>query len=403
MTTNTSAASIPGGTSDHEELFRKAIEQKPELERVFELHPSASPNISNEIHPLFRRSNFPTLSLRQYEAFGLGLRLASLFITAEPMLEWWVHAAFGFRVPHPRNADKFVLEQAMEYNAGHTASVEAALVSLADFVDFDFDVYKGFFSLGRTSIREVRHPAAASPHGLFREVNRQGKRIITMLHADFQTYASKGFWEDPLDAQLRFSFLLAVTIVHEMTHAFGCMMRGTDDEEYVDADDPDTEWGFSWETWALGGLLNPWKLAVAPTTTFLSNCWESRTKKKANGGAPSSVVPMDWIARWFRRRFWTMLQTGHGVQMPPSCELQIWQRSNRRGSLMSDIELLPNDECRTLHRTSGTKRKVDEVDGADSGYGTAESEKSADENRRKRPRTESEEPVSPKTVKIDDS
>ncbi|KAL1639243.1 hypothetical protein SLS58_008085 [Diplodia intermedia] len=335
MPAKTSDTSIYTGVNNLERLFAEAVEKKPELATVFKLPPGAVPNISNSIHPIYRRKNFPSLSLHEYEAMELALRLASLFITAEPMLEWFVKAAYDIETVHPTRANERVLRQfVVEYNSGHYENVSDALLSLADFVDFDFDVFAEFVSCGRSQLYESSRPRVRAAHPWFQQANRKRRRVRTKLHADFKTYtrhAAVVLGNGDLAAWLRYSFFLAVTITHEMCHAFGLLKRNDADEPFFHANAPVSDWGTAWEMWALGAEINPWHPSrMAPTVTLLSADWVDKRRQRANGGLVSSVVPMDWIARWFRRRFWAEMQLGNDKRTLPLCDLRVWQRADQK-------------------------------------------------------------------------
>lgn len=393
MTTTTNDTTAPGGTRNFDELFGRVIENNPSLAKVMELHPKARPNINNDIHPIFRRSNFPTLNDEQYDGMKLALRLASLLVSVDTLLEWWVHAAYDFEVPHPDYTNVKMLEQQMDYNDGHTAAVSAAIHNLADFITFDFDIFPDFVSCGRTQPVLNRKPRCRrdDTHSLFRDANRKHLSTKTFLHSHFRDYAGGAYATDPLPAQLRFSFYLAATIVHETTHAFGIMVRGHANEPLFYAHAPETDWGFAWEVAVLGAQINPWDSAtMAPTTTLMANEWIGRQEARQARRVMKCVVPMDWVARWFRRSFWLRLQQGTDLRTAPLSAIFVWQLANRRGSLVSEIEL--PEHLRELHRgRTGTKRKAGEVSG-DEGDGPVEAgeEPAAadDESRRKRRRME---------------
>lgn len=422
MPITTNSTSIPQGDSAFEKLFRRAVEERPELRSVFELHTNAIPNLNNPIHSLFRRSNFPTASLYEYEAMELAFRLASLWLTTDFLLEWWVHAAYDFEVPHPRRANKLVLQQGMEYNAAHITIVEAALANLAEFVAFDFDIFGEFVSCARSQWNETSREPIPNAHPFFQATNKKGKRVLVKLHTDFKIYARETFLSEPLDAQLRFSFYLATVVTHETCHAFSMMKRNSTEEPFFYPDVPRTDWGHAWEMQVLGGEMNPFHPSqMAPTVTLLASDWVDKKNQKRNGGLAQTVVPMNWIAKWFRRRFWIELRKGNDLRESPCCDLQVWQRADRRGSLVPNgIDLYirrdsdatvassassASSDMEILHRRRGTKRKVEEKEDIDSEYGSAEPEEVDGAcPRRKRPRADSdEEPVSPKTVKIDGS
>ncbi|KAK0650378.1 hypothetical protein DIS24_g6842 [Lasiodiplodia hormozganensis] len=404
----TNDTSIETGDNNLEKVFKEAVESKPQLSEVFELSSGTAPDLSNPIHPLFRQTNFPSLSTDEYEGMELALRLASLFITVVPMLEWFVKAAYDFEVVHPTRTNKKVLEQVCEYNRGHYAVVSDALLSLADFVDFDFDIFPDFVSCGRTQLYVVnsskrRKQAPEAVHAWFQKTHQQRRRVRTKLHADFRAYARDALQGYSPEARLRYSFFLAVTITHEVCHAFGLMKSNGADEPYFSADAPVSDWGTAWEMWALGGEINPWHPSrMAPTVTLLAADWVDRRRQKINGGLASSVVPMDWIAMWFRQHFWAELESGSDVRTLPLCDLRVWQQADRRGSVTNGkVSLLMPESPQAISPSRGRKRKVSEGDDRDSGSASPEMIDEESSSHKKRSRTRNGEAVSPKTARID--
>ncbi|EKG17085.1 hypothetical protein MPH_05657 [Macrophomina phaseolina MS6] len=404
MTETAKKPSSSHGDTPHQKLFRQAVQERPDLRWVFELHPGAAPDINNEIHPLFRRSNFPSASLYEYHGMSLALRLASLWLTVDPLLDWWMHASFDLEIQHPEREEQ-VLDNAMMYTPAHAAYVKEALANLAEFVVFDFDIYQEFVSCGRSQWHETVREPIEPVHPFFRVTNEAGKRVVVKLHEHFRDYAREAFFNDPLDAQLRYSFFLAAVLTHEVCHTFSMMKRNSTLEPLFHLEAPTTDWGTAWEMKVLGGEINPYHLSqMAPTTTLMAADWVDRGKQCTHGGLASSVVPMNWVAMWFKQRFWTEMQRGVDLREPPCCPLQVWQRTDKDNTLA----LFINDEAEpvvgSMHRSRGTKRKVSEKDSVDSDCDSAE--RGRDDGRRhaKRPHADSnDESVSSRTVKIDDS
>lgn len=93
--------------------------------------------------------------------------------------------------------------------------------------------------------------------------------------------------------------------MHELTRAFGTMCRGDLKEPYHRLTNPQAEWGWSWEDFALGGIINH-KVAYAA------------------GGKQWTAVPMAWIGQWFRKSTWAAIaENGSSVVLPPTCALKL--------------------------------------------------------------------------------
>lgn len=136
---------------------------------------------------------------------------------------------------------------------------------------------------------------------------------------------------------LRFDFMLATTIMHELTHAFGIMCRGDLKEPYHRLTNPQAEWGWSWEDFALGGIINPFDRTSARISFLMGKVWLSDKVAYTAGGKQWTAVPMAWICQWFRKSTWAAIaENGPSVVLPPTCALKLHCTSDGYYTVFAD-------------------------------------------------------------------
>ncbi|KAK7521259.1 uncharacterized protein IWZ02DRAFT_520199 [Phyllosticta citriasiana] len=315
-------------------LVDEAIRKDPSLRGLVQVSPYLSPNLSSGIHQVFSHRNFPTLSKDAYCNLALGLRLASRLLGAKHLLPWWIHTAYGTRLykgKTDKGEDEFYLEKTENYTREHARMTRCAINNLAMHVKWSFDVYLGDeFSYARTTLVKNQEPQPL--HGLFKK-SQPHYRCQVFLHDQYRIFAEHSYLEAPLEERLRFSFSFAATIVHELTHCFAALRRGfLKPEELFDIKDPDCELGWSWESWAFGGVILASDQKLCPPGHLVWNTWTEEVNKKHSGGYYRQLVPMDWIAGWFREEMWT---GGEQLSLPQK-DLVFWERSRRRVTLVED-------------------------------------------------------------------
>ena len=103
---------------------------------------------------------------------------------------------------------------------------------------------------------------------------------------------------------MRLHFYLAITIVHELAHAFMKTMR-LKKEPFVFPNDPtpDPEVGFSWENWAFGAEFtwNRGLSRVGPLFSTEFKTFDTRSQLK-------TPVPMEWIRDIFLEETWANIE-----------------------------------------------------------------------------------------------
>ncbi|KAK8167586.1 hypothetical protein BC567DRAFT_250977 [Phyllosticta citribraziliensis] len=262
-----------------------------------------------------------------------GLRLASRLLKAKHLLHWWVHVGYGKRVLKQKNrkgeAENY-LEKTGNYTERQEQLTSDAIDSLSTLVLWTFDVWtgKGDFSYARTTLLNDHEPQPLHP--LFAASGPRNACQV-FLHDQYRYFAEEGFVDASLEEQLRFSFSFAATIVHELTHCFAAMRRGfLQPEEWFHIDDPDCELGWSWESEAFGGVILACDQKLCPPGHLVWNTWAEEVGKKQAGGYYRQLVPIDWIAGWFREETWS----GESLLCVVQDDLVFWERSRKKVSLV---------------------------------------------------------------------
>src|SRR5579862_5017198 len=114
-----------------------------------ESHLSRFSDLDNEIHPIFRIENFD-IPTHQYGSLTPAFRFASLLITNEHCMDWWVSVYFGrlstvVRLPAPTGKKNTfntynVLDPVSSVTREHISATREALLDLANKISFRFSV-----------------------------------------------------------------------------------------------------------------------------------------------------------------------------------------------------------------------------------------------------------------------
>ncbi|KAL5413813.1 hypothetical protein PMIN03_003497 [Paraphaeosphaeria minitans] len=80
---------------------------------------------------------------------------------------------------------------------------------------------------------------------------------VVVLHNDFYQYFSQDLQSPDEGTWVRTQFLFAVTLVHEVCHAYSMWLNIEHDEPLFRRGDMEAELGYSWESEVLGHICNP--------------------------------------------------------------------------------------------------------------------------------------------------
>jgi hypothetical protein len=237
------------------------------------------------------------------------LQLASQFLTHESTLIFFVPLLYG------RELKKEYGKTTRVYLSGPLASTNAtreqlikgvrrALYCLAHSIKFRFmKPEKRVYA--RTLTKAARPIHTSTCTTLF-----QGKLTAVIEIADRLMHfyqRDDGYAASSRCAQFRHDFIFASTLVHEIVHAVGVMRRGNLIEPCIRINDPDPEWGYAWEHFIFGCIINPQDRTQPGTNLFMRKVWADPNVAEDAGGKEYSDVPMSYIAQWFRQETWDVI------------------------------------------------------------------------------------------------
>lgn len=283
-------------------------------------------NLTNPIHPLFHQ-------LQHDERLHQALQLASHFLLHDRLLEFFVPLLYG-RVMHDLQSRKRYLYDPLTRaskvkQALLLTEVGQALECLAVRLKISF-VSQQQRTWARTVIEGSVSTSKSCCCRAF-QTQHTPKIELTEKFAQFY-YAENGYATASPSAQFRHDFLFAATLVHEVVHAVGVMGRGDLSEPRYRLDFPETEWGYAWENFMFGCIINPQDKSVAGTHILMCKIWADVKTANKHGGKEYSDVPMSWIAQWFRTETWdTIERHGPAAIAPPTTHFKI-QISNEHSA-----------------------------------------------------------------------
>jgi hypothetical protein len=283
-------------------------------------------NLTNPIHPLFRQ-------LKGDERLHQALRLASHFLLHDRLLEFFVPLLYGRVIHDLKSRKRYLCDPLVGASKAKQAlllsGMRQALECLAERVEINFVCQKQRV-WARTLIDDSASVCKTCCCQAF-QTGKTPKIEVTEKFAEFY-YADDGYTKASRSAQFRHDFLFATTLVHEVVHAVGVMRRGDLSEPHYRLNFPETEWGYAWENFMFGCIINPQDKTVAGTHILMRKVWADVKTANRNGGKEYSDVSMSWIARWFRTETWDIVaEEGPTAIAPPIAHFKI-QISNQYGA-----------------------------------------------------------------------
>jgi hypothetical protein len=222
------------------------------------------------------------------------------------------------------------------------AGVREALHCLAHSLELRFIVpEKRVYARTLASKAKPAHTSVCSPI-----LRRNLTAVIEIADRFSHFYSSEdGYNASSRCAQFRHDFLFASTLVHEIVHAVGVLRRGNLIEPCIHADHPDTEWGYAWEHFIFGCVINPQDRTTSGTHLLMRKVWANSATAEEAGGKEYCDVPMSYIAQWFREETWSVIaDQGPTAIPPPTTHFKI-QSSRRYGAwiVSSDCPSIKQD------------------------------------------------------------
>jgi hypothetical protein len=285
-------------------------------------------NLTNSIHPIFWWFDCDG-PMKQM------LQLASHFLAHDSVLIFFVPLLYGSILTRKDgNTSKSYLSDPLIHCSDARreellAGVRQALHCLAHSIELRFMKPENrVYARTLAKLTRLEHTSVCSP--VF-----QRRSIAVIEIADhFSKFYDRddGYKFSSRCAQFRHDFLLASTLVHEIVHAVGIMRRGNLTEPCVRVSDPDREWGYAWEQFMFGCVINPQDCTKPGTHLLMRKVWAHPTAVEEAGGKEYSDVSMAYIAQWFRQETWeTIAEQGPTAIPPPEAHFKI-QSSRKYGA-----------------------------------------------------------------------
>lgn len=201
------------------------------------------------------------LDEHSYRHLKLALQLATLFLTEDSTLGWFCHYTFGHRKkdasgPYISPTKYSTSEEALR-------KVKRNIKELGKVITFMFnpnfskrDNSYGVTYNNKRHLPFFHHFRKSEWPDTSKEHSR--RHPVVVMHNEFSKYFSQeGLLDTSRDVWLRTQFLFAITLVHEIAHAYSMWLEKDYDEPRWSKDDRKAELGFSWEKETIGYLCNP--------------------------------------------------------------------------------------------------------------------------------------------------
>ncbi|KAL8905418.1 MAG: hypothetical protein Q9207_002658 [Kuettlingeria erythrocarpa] len=224
-------------------------------------------NLTNEIHPLLARDCFDDTPDHVYDQLMPGLRLATFFLSHPACMQFWVTLAKGERrVDHEMSrrcgTPRHRISSNVRMSKENVSEVIEYMKELgkANVIHYTFTSGLAFegdaaFGTARTVCDFQAEDSGARQRG---DLQRSNVR----LHSDFYIIAKKlstMVYPDPAQ-KLRFNFIFATLIVHELAHAIELSQwrnRAPSPYEPFLLHHNEAELGRMWESYMFGGQVAP--------------------------------------------------------------------------------------------------------------------------------------------------
>ncbi|KAF7679400.1 hypothetical protein GT037_003148 [Alternaria burnsii] len=281
-------------------------------------------NLDNSVHPAFHWFDGEG-PMRQM------LQLASHFISHDTLLTFFIPLLYGreltVAVGHAhKNYLSDPLAKASKAKRGqYLAGVREALHCIGHSVSFQFQP-----PAKRVYARTMRDTAKPS-------------------HA---TSCCPAF-------QRQYSCRIELAECFREYYSTGVLRRGNLNEPHIQIDCPETEWGYGWEHFMFGSIMNPQDKTKPGTHLLMRKIWAEQTLADNSGGKEYCDVPMSYIAQWFRRKTWSVVaeQGPTAVAVPPihfkiqsSNQYGAWIVASYHPEIKKDLETLHSQWKRHARR-----------------------------------------------------
>ncbi|KAL9011555.1 MAG: hypothetical protein Q9173_003609 [Seirophora scorigena] len=220
-------------------------------------------NLSNEIHPLLRQDLFDDTPDHVYDQLIPGLRLATFFLSHPACMQFWITLAKGERrVDHEMSRrcgkTRHRISRNLPMTEENVTEVIQYMEKLGEAQAVHFTFIPGLAFEGDAAFGTARTVCDFQSEDSARHMQRSNIR----LHSDFYIIAKKlstMVYPDPAQ-KLRFNFIFATLIVHELAHAIELSQwrnRAPSPYEPFLLHHNEAELGRMWESYMFGGQVAP--------------------------------------------------------------------------------------------------------------------------------------------------
>ena len=337
--TNKDEVSTDAAIFDNAARIEKGIKYEKMLKLVSREHPDANSNLlENPIHTIFQKQNWQNPGQDVWPQLQPALRLASRFIGEEAMLGFWYHLIWGRQEMQDVSKEfGYSLErfsaEGPPLDMTQKQQTSLWLREYGDSQESTFLSFKAGVRLGNTTQTAAKNILVELQWELFELLrdHGSGQKILSETRL------------------LTVSFLIAVTLTHELGHAVHLSVSRSKYEPYY-GDHVLAELGHAWACWAFGGAIttirrptgteidricglwvatppSPWQEAPLP------KAWPaSRPPPPVLGELPKNaicwVLASEYIQRVQTDGFWEKDVRSYGVRalrVPPTDGLHEFQ------------------------------------------------------------------------------
>ncbi|KAF2443364.1 hypothetical protein P171DRAFT_444798 [Karstenula rhodostoma CBS 690.94] len=286
-------------------------------------------NLENDIHPVFHHSHFLGRSKHLKQA----LQLASLYLTTPSLLDFYLPLTFGsFHQVDKRMYRTYVRVEEISREL-ELQCMQGLMRCLSHSLTWEWKDFKAGKKWGSTRYYEdhvTDHtdecPVYADDKTKhFFKTNTGCKITLNQSLLDYYLDEDTGYVTRSRCEQFRHDFQLALTLGHEIAHAYGAMSQENLREPWLAQDHPKNEQGYAWENFVFGSLIDPVDQNPSGNYIHAHKTWQSRDTRNKYRGCEWTAVPVAWTAQWFRTETWEEIEVyGHRAVALPDPTLKIY-------------------------------------------------------------------------------
>ena len=290
---------------------------------ALELKNCRSSTLQNDIHPLFHQDCFDDTPDHVYDQLRPGLALATMFLTHPACMQFWVTLAKGDRREDPEMTRRcghlrHRITRNVDLTEENTREVIKYIEDLGKAKAIHFTFAPGLVFEGKAAFGTA---CTVCDFALESSENRSTttnsgclQRSHIRLHGDFYVIAkklSRMKYPDPAQ-HLRFNFILALLLVHEMAHAIElsqwCNRAPSPFEPFM-LHHNEAELGRMWEAYMFGGQVCPINDRIDGIYGLSTWKWPRSFGEMDPERTICYSLPMTYIERLQQREFWEGLDT----------------------------------------------------------------------------------------------